>query len=231
MKRCWMYVSIAILMISISASAQTQTNLVAMPNLIGVTQDQANETLSNANLTPNYRFQYNDAFEKDEIFWQEYTPRGNISRGRTISISVSLGPHPVKIENPKKNDLVNSFVIVSGNTSSSLSQGYSLWIVVNPLNSSKNYWPQSGGPLMVGNDGRFDGVAFLGGARNDTFNIVVLVADQELSDAFSKYIEACSARNNWPPITEEGEGYEMVSKKIIDDHKGDNVLVKLNGRY
>lgn len=229
MRLIWTYISIAILVIANSASAQGTNNLVTMPNLIGMTQDTANETLLNLGLVPLFQFKYNDEFGMDEVFNQEIQPEKKISPGKEVNISISLGPYPVHIENPKKDELANSMIIVTGDVTSSFSRENKLWIVVNPLNSSKNYWPQSGGPLIVDpNEQTFKGAAFLGGNKNDSFLIAVLVVNKTLSDAFSKWVSVCSARNSWPPITEQGADYDMVSKEVIDNHIGDSVWVKLN---
>lgn len=217
---------VAILSIAISASTQIQN--AAMPDLIGMQKEDANATLRNANLIPNFIYKYNNTVQKYFVISQEYPAGTEIESQQTIDIVISSGPKPVTIDNLKKFEHVNGTVFVYGSTSSSFPEDGMIWIVVKPLKAKGNYWPQSGGPIRPDDDGTFNGVAFLGGDKNDHFDIVVLVLNQTISKAFENYIEACSARNNWPPITEEGNGYETISKEVIEAQPNEKVSVILS---
>jgi hypothetical protein len=145
---------------------------------------------------------------------------GSIATGQDPSTTI------ITIENPKENASVKSTILVEGRIDPFLADNEKIWIVVRPLESFNNYWPQSGGPL-VPNNNKFSGVAFLGGSTNAKFEISVLVVDNNLSDSLTKWVLACTSQDNWPPITEDGVGYTRISKQTIDMNKKDSRWVTL----
>lgn len=228
MRLIWSYISIAILIIVVFASAEQAESSVIMANLNDMTMESANETLLKLGLVPNFSSEYSDSIGLKKVISQQYRPGEILPVGTEVAVKTSLGPYPINIEAPKENELTKSKVIVRGNVAPWLPNNQYIWIAVRPDSSFNHYWPQSGGPLTPdARDHSFEGVAFLGGNEGENFTIVVLLLNRTLNDAFSEWESSCSSRNNWPPITEEGPGYDRVSRNIIDMHVIDKRRVRL----
>lgn len=105
---------------------------------------------------------------------------------------------------------------VTGTVSRPLADGEYMWIVVNPLDSFAHLWPQSGGPIVPGNDLKWRGVAWLGGDIGDDFDILVIVADKNLNSKISNWVEECTRIGDWPPITEKGVKKAEIASKALD---------------
>lgn len=136
----------------------------------------------------------------------------------------------ITLETPTKNEPVSSAAYVSGMLSRNLIEGEFLWIAVKPMKDLKNWWPQSKEqPLLVPDTNEFEGVAYLGGIKDDRFEIRVLVVDRETNEILENYIETCKRNEDWPPITEGIPGTNIkVAKEKIEAFCHQKVNVILN---
>jgi hypothetical protein len=128
-----------------------------------------------------------------------------------------------KIQAPAPNQTVAMVVTVEG---SAPDDGH-LWILVGPIKSPDDWWPQKEGPLHVIN-GNFSGPAFLGGEKGDEFQIAVLQANDSTNEKIILWREKCNASDYWPPITrEDAVSGVMIPKEVINDGIVAMALVKL----
>jgi len=137
----------------------------------------------------------------------------------------------ITLENPENNGPVSSTAYVSGMLSRNLNEGEFLWIAVKPVKSFMNWWPQNqnGMPLVEPGTNEFAGVAYLGGTKDDRFEIRVLVANKETNELFEDYIETCIRNDDWPPITEGIPGTNIkAAKEVIEAFCHQKVNVILN---
>ncbi len=68
---------------------------VSMPGLIGMTEEQAKQTLSDMGLVcSSVSEEYSDTIEAGKVCYQSYTEGSNIDEGTEVSLKLSLGPEP-----------------------------------------------------------------------------------------------------------------------------------------
>lgn len=68
---------------------------VSMPNLIGMSEEDAKKTLSDMGLVcTSVSEDYSDTVEAGKVCYQSYTEGANIDEGTEVSIKLSLGPEP-----------------------------------------------------------------------------------------------------------------------------------------
>lgn len=65
---------------------------VAVPNLLGMTMEEANNALAGLGLVPNGYLESNDTQEQGKVFWQSVDADGIVEIGTTINFAVSSGP-------------------------------------------------------------------------------------------------------------------------------------------
>jgi serine/threonine-protein kinase len=88
-------VAIVIFLIALSSGAFFQSELVAVPNLVGkVYKDLDTEQTRNFKIEMDKPI-YHDAFEKGQIIYQNPTGGSKVAKDATITVVVSLGPEPV----------------------------------------------------------------------------------------------------------------------------------------
>jgi hypothetical protein len=135
----------------------------------------------------------------------------------------------ISIQSPQSGDNVTKNTPVIGHVDPYIfKDDENLWVVVGPVKSPEDWWPQTGGPLDVSKNNDFTGIAFLGGQKGDSFRIGILAADKDLNRSITHWLENCTSLNYWPPITKEDPiSNVMVPRKIIDENILAEVLVKL----
>lgn len=65
---------------------------VAVPELLGMTMEEANNALAELGLVPNGYLESNDTKEKGKVFWQSVGTGNMVEIGTTINFAVSSGP-------------------------------------------------------------------------------------------------------------------------------------------
>jgi hypothetical protein len=149
-----------------------------------------------------------------------------IIEGETIKIYVNKKLNII-ILTPSSNQIVSRVVTIEGAVEPSTLKGEKLWILVGPIKTPDDWWPQAGGPLKV-IDSRFSGPAFLGGAKGDDFQIAVLVANESINEKIIQWRENCNVSNYWPPITKDDPiSKVMIPKETIDGQIAKSLIVKL----
>jgi eukaryotic-like serine/threonine-protein kinase len=82
--------------LSVSSGAPT----VQISNLIGLTQQDVETFASNEGLTAEFTSEFSDTVEKGKVISQDPAPFTQVEKGATISVVLSDGPDPNKVEEP-----------------------------------------------------------------------------------------------------------------------------------
>ena len=202
-------------------TVRADVSLGPYPIVIGMSENDARHELQSKNLTYKPLAGQNNTVRDGYVFDQE--PKNASCIGPDFKIKIFVNT-PVIIEEPYENKTVGSAATVRGSLSSDLKNNEHLWIAVKPQKSIKDWWPQTGGDFKLIN-GEFEANAFLGGIRNDTFEIGVLLVDDQINQTFGDWLSLSQSKNDWPPITEGHPGTDQrVSKEVIEEHK----IAKIN---
>ena len=68
---------------------------VSMPNLVGMSEEQAKQTLTDMGLVcGSVSEEYSDTVEAGKVCYQSYTEGANIDEGTEVNLKLSLGPEP-----------------------------------------------------------------------------------------------------------------------------------------
>ncbi|MCL2436770.1 MAG: Stk1 family PASTA domain-containing Ser/Thr kinase [Clostridiales bacterium] len=94
-----------------------------MPELLGKNIEAAKSELESAGLTPgNVTTEHSDAFEKEQVMWQQYRAGETLAHGTAVNFRVSLGPaavvappEPVEPEEPRPVTLVLNYADLADN--------------------------------------------------------------------------------------------------------------------
>jgi hypothetical protein len=115
---------------------------------------------------------------------------------------------------PKDESIQISPVSLTG-TSKNLPQGKHFWIVVNP-HGSNGWWPQTS-EIMIKPNGKWSGVALLGGDKGKKFDIHFILADNQAHNEFNEYLTECTQTKKYPekplPSGSNSLGYLTITKK------------------
>lgn len=200
---------------------RADVSLGPYPILIGISENDALHELQSKNLIYKPIAGQNNSVPEGYIFDQD--PKNASCIGPNFKIKIFVNT-PVIIEEPYENKRVGSAATVRGSLSSDLKNNEHLWIAVKPQKSIKDWWPQTGGDIKLINR-EFEANAFLGGIKNDTFEIGVLLVDDEINKKFLDWLKLSQSKNDWPPITQGYPGTDIkVSKEEIEEHK----IAKIN---
>lgn len=200
---------------------RADVSLGPYPILIGISENDALHELQSKNMIYKPIAGQNNSVPEGYVFDQE--PKNASCIGPDFKIKIFVNT-PVIIEEPYENKRVGSAATVRGSLSTDLKNNEHLWIAVKPQKSIKDWWPQTGGDIKLIN-GEFEANAFLGGIRNDTFEIGVLLVDDEINKKFWDWLNLSQSLNEWPPITQgHPETDQKVSKEVVEEHK----IAKIN---
>lgn len=100
-------------------------------------------------------------------------------------------------------------------TSKNLTQNSHFWVVVNP-HGSNGWWPQTR-EIMIKPNGKWSGVALLGGDKGQKFDIHFILADNQAHNEFNEYLSECTESGKYPgkplPSGSNSLGYITITKK------------------
>jgi|GEM_PF-5147965 len=197
-------------------------------NLIGKTKIQAESNLIEKNISYKIYYGFSETLSIGHVYNQ--SPREfNECIYQGFEIDLFVNENTKAFVHPESGSSVKSSVKVAGFLKDSIDKDTAdLWIAVRPLNSGDNWWPQSGGPLLV-EDNHFNGIAHLGGTSNDTFEIAVLMVNKTISDDFAKWEKISKLTNYWPPITKKSKGFVSIPRNAIEEMSIGKVTVILEG--
>lgn len=127
------------------------------------------------------------------------------------------GPTPtVEITNPTDGGEVVHSTQVRG-TSSNISPDQDIWLVVQP-HLAPQFHPQPG-PVAQGQDGEWIGTAFFGESpsRNigEGFELIVVLATREASQAFREYLDQSSRTGSFPGLAFLLDGTEIEDQITV----------------
>ncbi|MDR0357795.1 MAG: PASTA domain-containing protein, partial [Clostridiales Family XIII bacterium] len=87
--------------IYIVISQGTKAKEVMMPNLIGLSEQEAGDALANAGLIlGGIDRDFSVDYKKDTVMWQQYKKDAKLSEGQTVKIKISNGPEEKEREVP-----------------------------------------------------------------------------------------------------------------------------------
>ncbi len=87
--------------ITLTVSLGKPNSMVAVPNLLGMTEMDGTVTLKEQGLSVgDVRYEYTDQYEEGQIFYQSYSYNSYVEPGTSVDIRVSQGPEPIA-ETPK----------------------------------------------------------------------------------------------------------------------------------
>lgn len=87
---------------------------VGVPDLVGMSMDEANTTLDDLGLQLNViGREHNDKYDKDEIIWQEPDKGMKVKKGRKIEVKISLGSELITVPNIVGRDMDDASRILS----------------------------------------------------------------------------------------------------------------------
>lgn len=76
-------------------------NLVEMPDIVGMTLDEATEILNDLGLGIKESYEYSDTFEKDTIMQQDIAEGDEVEKNTTVLVVVSEGPEGIEVPTVK----------------------------------------------------------------------------------------------------------------------------------
>lgn len=76
-------------------------NLVEMPDIVGMTLDEATEILNDLGLGIKESYEYSDTFEKDTIMQQDIVEGDEVEKNTTVLVVVSEGPEGIEVPTVK----------------------------------------------------------------------------------------------------------------------------------
>lgn len=201
--------------------------------VIGKSKEKAIETINNLNLIPLIIEGRNNSVRAQYVYDQDPLPVEDlcIPQGTVVKLYVNSSSRVI-IDSPEENDIAYNTTFVRGRLLDPLSENEHLWIAVKSISSIGDWWPQNTptGSSIIPVDGKFDGFAYLGGMRNDSFEIAVIIVDNETNEKIMEWINISRSRNTWPSIT---EGYPKenlrVPKEAIERQEKAKVIVRLSG--
>jgi hypothetical protein len=132
-----------------------------------------------------------------------------------LSLAERDSVNPIIVfESPKDESLQISPVSLTG-TSNNLPHDKHFWIVVNP-HGSNGWWPQTR-EIMIKSNGKWSGVALLGGEKGQKFDIHFILADNQAHNEFNEYLSECTSSGKYPekplPSGSNSLGYLTITKK------------------
>lgn len=212
---------------SVGREVKAGVSLGDIPLVIGLTEDEAKARLKSSNMPIDVEIGWNGSVKDGIVYDQDPKSAACLPIHSKIKIFVN---RLIIIDKPQEGEEVPSRTVVRGRLSSDLKDGEYLWIAVKPEASIQNWWPQIDGNSSIEPiGGAFEGNAFLGGNKNDSFEIGIILLDDELNQKFRQWGNVSRLQGRWPPIT---EGYPeenlKVSKKEIEKHLIARVNVTLN---
>ena len=176
------------------------------PSVIGMNQLEAEQTIVDANLTPQVIIGRNETVLQGFVFDQEPKKVGcrfpdvvKIFVNAPLRISnITLKPSIIR----NNRNIVPETVMVSGYVSSRLKKNEHLWTAIRPL-LFNNWFPQiSPGEITPDDNGIFQGSAYFYGNNSDLYEIGVLILGNETNERFHEW-ELSSNRNaDWGPIND-----------------------------
>jgi hypothetical protein len=128
-------------------------------------------------------------------------------------------PLTIDIINPIDKEVVPSpFTIegtISGNIiTKNIPQNHYLWVLVNPVLTPGQYWPQGVSCIQPVN-GKWSWAVNLGGERGEIFNIRVALVDAITNRNFEEFVKLGKTPDNYPYITLPGNASSLYEVAVI----------------
>ena len=120
--------------------------------------------------------------------------------GSTMTVATTNQVDPViKITNPANEETVSSSIFVNGTFSGETPVDQYAWVVINPRDSTKQFWPQGGNHIKPINQ-KWSLMAIIGGNqdRGKKFDIIVISVDNETDIDFSNWVNQGDKTGNYP---------------------------------
>ena len=77
---------------TVTAKISAGRGTAPVPPVEGLAQGEAEQTITQAGFNPKVTNEYSDTVEKGQVISQSPTPGTEISKGRTVTLTVSRGP-------------------------------------------------------------------------------------------------------------------------------------------
>lgn len=192
------------------------------PSVIGMSQPDAERTISDLNLIPKVITDRNETVPQGFVFNQEPKKVGCLAPEIvTIFVSaplsvdgITLNPYRVRDSGDEYRIITTETSILTGHISSRLKENEHLWIAVKPI-LSNNWWPQtSPGDITLYGDGMFQGSVYLGGNDSDLFEIGILLLNNETNERFLQWDSDSKNATNWGPITDPNYRSYLTNAEI-----------------
>ena len=198
--------------------------LVEIPDLTGLSKDQAELRLQEKGLIFTSTEQYHDTEEIRRVISQDLSPRLLVRKGTEVHFIVSKGPKPtppptptptitVKINSPKDGDSVPYGNKVSG-TASTVPDDLYLWMVDQNLDN-RIYYPNEGVSILKD---EWDAKTWLGMGLPDEsgkkFYIQAVLADEQADKEFRDYMDTREAKG-YPGMSELPKGAKIHDQIMV----------------
>lgn len=217
-----------------NSSVEATVSLGRVPDVNGLEEDQAILTLRESKLNFTVMNGRNATAKENHVYDQDPGGCETLIPGSTVRIFVNRA-NTVSITTPFNGEEVNSPTALEGKISVPLLEHEHLWIVVNPREALRYYYPQSGGPIIPRDDLTFTGNAYLGaGSKVDIgkrYDLLVLVLGDDLNNVFKDYMKYGESTKDWRSITEwtSSSGKTISQEDIVKSIKGRVSDVGLKG--
>ncbi|NYT01368.1 MAG: PASTA domain-containing protein [Methanosarcinales archaeon] len=207
-----------------NSSVKVAISLGGIPNVIGMEEEEAIQTLKDVKLNATIVEGRDSSVEEDHVFQQDPAGCDAVTAGSKIKLSVNRAIS-VLVQSPLDGEDIYSPVALEGKINVPLLEKEHLWIVVNPREALMNYYPQSGSPLTPREDLSFTGNAYLGaGLEGDIgkrYDILVLVVGDDLNAVIEEYMDYARINSDWRSITDwtSSSGRTVSQEEIVKSIK------------